>query len=107
MAISIEPRRRSALYSFLKNEAAGGILLMAAAALAMIVANTPLYDLYHHALHDPIGPVLTSKLGPMTAHLWINDGLMALFFLLVGMEIKQEVLMGALSTRRARKRRPL
>ncbi len=97
-----DPLRRmggtSALREFLRSEAAGGILLMGAAALALIVANSPLYDLYHHALHEPIGPVLTPKLGPMTAHLWINDGLMAIFFLLVGLEIKREFVDGRLAT---------
>ena len=91
-------RPSSALRDFLRSEAAGGILLMAAAALAMIVANSPLYDAYHHILHAETGPVLTPKLGPMTAHLWINDGLMAIFFLLVGLEIKREFMDGRLST---------
>jgi len=89
---------RSALRAFLRSEAAGGVLLMGAAALALIVANSPLHNLYHHALHEPIGPVLTPKLGPMTAHLWINDGLMAVFFLLVGLEIKRELVDGRLAT---------
>jgi NhaA family Na+:H+ antiporter len=93
-----EPARRSALRHFLASEAAGGLLLMAAAALALIVANGPLGDAYHHALHDETGPVLTPKLGPMTVHLWINDGLMAVFFLLVGLEIKREFVDGQLST---------
>jgi NhaA family Na+:H+ antiporter len=88
----------SALRRFLASEAAGGVLLMAAAALALIVANSPLNDLYHHLLHDPVGPVLTPKLGPMSAHLWINDGLMAIFFLLVGLEIKREFVDGQLNS---------
>ncbi len=88
----------SALRQFLASEAAGGMLLMGAAALAMLVANSPLYDAYHHALHDPVGPALTPKLGPMTLHLWINDGLMAIFFLLVGLEIKREFVDGRLAT---------
>lgn len=88
----------SALRNFLESEAAGGILLMVAAALAMIVANSPLYDMYHHFLHELKGPVLSKKLGPMTPHLWINDGLMAIFFLLVGLEIKREFVDGRLNT---------
>jgi NhaA family Na+:H+ antiporter len=88
----------SALRNFLAKEASGGILLMATAALAMIVANSPLYPLYYDALHAPIGPVLTDKLGPMNAHLWINDALMAVFFLLVGLEIKREFIDGQLTT---------
>jgi len=88
----------SALRNFLAKEASGGILLMATAALAMIIANSPLYQLYYDALHAPIGPVLTEKLGPMNAHLWINDALMAVFFLLVGLEIKREFVDGRLTT---------
>lgn len=88
----------SALRDFLKNEAAGGILLMAAAALAMVVANSPLAEGYFHLLHAETGPTLTPKLGPMTVHLWINDLLMAIFFLLVGLEIKREFVDGRLAT---------
>ena len=94
----LKPAPRSALREFLDSEAAGGILLMAAAAAALIVANSPLNELYNHVLHDEIGPVLTPKLGPMTIHLWINDGLMAIFFLLVGLEIKREFKDGRLAT---------
>jgi NhaA family Na+:H+ antiporter len=92
------PAKNSALRAFLSNEAAGGILLMAAAALAMIFANSPISESYSHFLHLIIGPELTPKLGPMTVHLWINDGLMAIFFLLVGLEIKREFVDGHLST---------
>jgi NhaA family Na+:H+ antiporter len=91
-------RARSALREFLRSEAAGGILLMGAAALALIVANSPLADSYRHLLHAAAGPQLTPRLGPMTVHLWINDGLMAVFFLLVGLEIKREFVDGRLST---------
>lgn len=93
----------SALRNFLASEAAGGILLMAAAALAMIVANSVWGDAYHHILHDANGPVLTDKLGPMSLHLWINDGLMAIFFLLVGLEIKREFVDGRLATWKQRR----
>ena len=90
--------KTSALRAFLSGEAAGGILLMAAAALAMIIANSSIAASYSHILHLIIGPELTPKLGPMTVHLWINDGLMAIFFLLVGLEIKREFVDGHLST---------
>jgi NhaA family Na+:H+ antiporter len=86
------------LRAFLSSEAAGGILLMAAAALAMIIANSPITEKYNDFLRLVIGPELTPKLGPMTIHLWINDGLMAIFFLLVGLEIKREFVDGHLST---------
>ncbi len=95
---AVSHRPPSALRSFLASEAAGGILLMVAAALAMVVANSPLASSYHHWLHQPLGPVLSEKLGPMTLHLWINDGLMAVFFLLVGLEIKRELVDGELSS---------
>jgi NhaA family Na+:H+ antiporter len=94
---------RSALRDFLGSEAAGGILLMASAALALILANSPLQGLYHDLLHARIGPVLTPKLGAMTAHLWINDGLMAFFFMLVGLEIKREFAGGRLSSWKQRR----
>ena len=94
----IRLRPRSALREFLTGEAAGGVLLIVAAALAMIVANSSFGEAYRHLLHAPTGPTLTSKLGPMTAHLWINDGLMAVFFLLVGLEIKREFLDGRLAS---------
>jgi Na+:H+ antiporter, NhaA family len=89
---------RSAMREFLRSEAAGGIILMAVAAFAMLVANSPWAADYFHLIHAVIGPELTPKLGPMTVHLWINDGLMALFFLLVGLEIKREFVDGHLSS---------
>lgn len=98
MADLTSPRPRSAMRAFLKSEAGGGIALMSAAALALIVANSPLAEAYGHLLHLETGPELSPKIGPMTLHLWINDGLMAIFFLLVGLEIKREFVDGRLST---------
>ena len=83
-------RPPSALRRFFQNEASGGLVLMAAAALALVVANTPVSGLYFSVLHAPLG-------GMDVLH-WVNDGLMALFFLLVGLEIKREVVDGQLST---------
>ncbi len=88
--ISILKRPRSALREFLSSEAAGGLLLMAAAALALIVANSPWAPAYTHALH--------MRLGALSVHHWINDAAMALFFLLVGLEIKREFLDGHLAS---------
>jgi len=88
----------SALRDFLSSEAAGGIVLLLAAALALIIANSPLADAYFSFTHWKIGPVLSDKLGPMTTHLWVNDGLMAIFFFFVGLEIKREFVDGRLST---------
>jgi len=88
----------SALRDFLESESAGGMLLIFAAALAMLVANSALGATYHHAIHAVTGPTLSDKLGPMTVHLWINDGLMAIFFLLVGLEIKREFVDGRLAS---------
>jgi Na+:H+ antiporter, NhaA family len=87
----------SALRRFLSSEAAGGVVLIAAAALAMAVANSPLAEGYFHLLHHATGPTIAAAIGPMTVHLWVNDALMAVFFLLVGLEIKREVSGGELS----------
>ncbi len=91
-------RARSPLRDFLVSEAAGGIVLIAAAVLAMLAANSSLAADYFDLLHVQTGPTLVEKLGPMTIHLWINDGLMAIFFLLVGLEIKREFVDGRLSS---------
>ena len=92
-------RPSSALRHFLAGEAGGAVLLILAAALAMVLANLPAAGhFYHDLVHAQVGPTLTPKLGPMTVHLWINDGLMAIFFLVVGLEIKREFLDGGLST---------
>jgi NhaA family Na+:H+ antiporter len=83
-------RIQSTLRQFLDNEASGGILLMALAALAVATANSPLAESYFHALHVYVGPLSVQH--------WINDALMAVFFLLVGLEIKREMLDGQLSS---------
>ena len=93
-----KPKPASAIREFLESEAAGGVILMIVAVLAMVIANSPLAEDYFHLLHVQTGPVLSDKLGPMTVHLWINDALMAVFFLLVGLEIKREFVDGRLVT---------
>ncbi|WP_026326176.1 Na+/H+ antiporter NhaA [Sphingomonas sp. Mn802worker] len=88
MAVRLKPK--SALRAFLRSEASGGLVLMAAAAAAMIVANSPLGDGYTR--------LLAVHVGPMSVLHWIDDALMALFFLLVGLEIKRELVDGHLSS---------
>lgn len=82
------PLRR--VRDFMDGEAAGGLVLMAVAVLALLVANSPFSELYFESLH--------AKAGPLSVQHWINDGLMAVFFLLVGLEIKREVLDGELAS---------
>src|SRR5215218_8486682 len=85
-------RRRpaSALRALLKNEAGGGLVLMVAAVVALVIANSPLAPRYFGLLKTYVG-------GLSILH-WINDALMAVFFLLVGLEIKREFLDGQLAT---------
>jgi NhaA family Na+:H+ antiporter len=83
-------RIRSALRGLLESGAAGGLVLVGGAALAIVVANSPAAPAYFDSLKAHV-------LGLSVLH-WINDALMALFFLLVGLEIKREMLDGLLST---------
>ena len=78
-----------------KADAFAGILLIAVAAAAMLVANSSLSHAYHDFFHHALWPVETFKLN--TLHLWINDGLMAIFFFVVGLEVKRELITGNLS----------
>jgi Na+:H+ antiporter, NhaA family len=87
------------LQEFFRLEAAGGILLIAAAVLAMIFANSPLAALYDGFRELPVQVRIGSLDLAKPLLLWINDGLMAVFFLLVALEIKREVLSGQLSSR--------
>ncbi len=87
-----------ALRDFLKQESAGGILLMCAAAAALVVANSPLSGAYVAALTTELAVTVEGAGIAKPALLWINDGLMAVFFLLIGLEVKREVLTGQLSS---------
>ncbi len=89
-----------ALLDFLRLEAAGGILLMAATLLALGTANSPLREAYQSFLDLPFSISLGGAGLSKPLLLWINDGLMAVFFLLVGLELKREVLEGHLSSLR-------
>lgn len=87
------------LRDFFRLQAAAGIVLMAAAALAMVVANSPWQGAYEAFKHLPIGFNVGGFALVKGAEHWINDGLMAVFFLLVALEIKRETLSGQLSSR--------
>src|SRR5687767_1094524 len=80
-----------------RQEKFAGLLLIAAAAVALLLANSSLYDAYHALLDTKFGPVMP-RFGQMSLHYWIADGLMAIFFLLVGLEVKREWYDGRLST---------
>ncbi len=82
---------------FLQKESAGGLLLVAAAAMAMAVENSPLDFLYNALLETPVSIQVGALLLHKPLLLWINDGLMAVFFFLIGLEIKREVTEGELS----------
>jgi NhaA family Na+:H+ antiporter len=87
----------NAVAEFLKLEAAGGVLLVAAAALAMGLANSPLAPFYGAFLDTPVELRVGGFEIAKPLLLWINDGLMAVFFFLVGLELKREALEGELA----------
>ncbi len=88
---------RSTFTRFFQLEAASGLLLIAAAALALIVNNSPLSFLYNGLLEVPVVVQIGALKIAKPLLLWINDGLMALFFLLIGLEVKRELVDGHLS----------
>ncbi|NOR19024.1 MAG: Na+/H+ antiporter NhaA [Xanthomonadales bacterium] len=87
-----------ALREFLRLESAGGLVLVFAAILALVLANSPLQDLYTKLLALNLTITVEDFGVSKPLLLWINDGLMALFFLLVGLELKREVVEGQLSS---------
>ena len=93
-----KPRLRKAMEEFLRLESAGGILLVFTAILAVIIANTPLFEIYQRILDMRVAVIVGRVELDKTLLLWINDGLMAVFFLLVGLEVKREIVEGELSS---------
>jgi len=87
-----------ALREFLRLESAGGLILVVSAILAMVLANSPLADSYVQLLSLKITVMVESFGVSKPLILWVNDGLMAVFFLLVGLELKREVVEGELSS---------
>jgi NhaA family Na+:H+ antiporter len=88
----------SLIREFIKLEAAGGIVLIAASAAALILANSPLGSFYTAFLDIPVAIQFGALEIAKPLLLWVNDGLMAVFFFLVGLEIKREILEGELSS---------
>lgn len=93
----MEKTNQSTISRFLKLESASGIILMITATLAIIIANTPLSVYYNLLLDTPVEVRIGALEIAKPLLLWINDGLMAIFFFLVGLELKREVLEGELS----------
>jgi NhaA family Na+:H+ antiporter len=84
------------LQDFFRTEAMGGVLLLTASVAAIVCANTGFAPLYHHLWEIPLRVSVGGFVVDKTLHHWVNDGLMAIFFFLVGLEIKREVLAGEL-----------
>ncbi|CAI0877373.1 Sodium/proton antiporter nhaA [Serratia rubidaea] len=84
---------------FLRQEAAGGIILIVAAVIALMMANSPLQGVYQGFLNLPVMVKISSLEIAKPLLLWINDGLMAIFFLVVGLEVKRELMQGSLAGR--------
>ncbi|MCA9649374.1 MAG: Na+/H+ antiporter NhaA [Myxococcales bacterium] len=86
--------------AFAQHKLAGAGLLLLATVIALVWANSPWAEVYHHTLHLPVTVALGSLELSKSVHHLINDGLMGVFFFLVGLEIKRELLVGELSTAR-------
>ena len=92
--------KRKFISDFFKLESSGGILLMMAAALALLLANSPLRAYYNLFLETPVNIQVGGLIIAKPLLLWINDGLMAVFFFLIGLELKRELVEGELSDKR-------
>ena len=96
MAIYIKQNQHTGLRSlfsdFFRSGKASGILLIVCTALSLLIANSPWGNAYHH--------LWETSIGPFSLEFWINDGLMAVFFLMVGLEIEREIYVGELSSPR-------
>ena len=90
---------RETARKFLERETTGGLLLIGATIIALVLGNSPWADAYHHYLKDEFLFELSEHFSfGLTIKEWINDGLMAIFFLVAGMELKREIMVGELSS---------
>ena len=87
----------SPLEEFIHRQTTSGILLMLCAVAALFLANSQWSEMYHHLLELPFTIGIQDFQLSKTIHHWINDGLMALFFFVVGLELKREILVGELA----------
>lgn len=96
---SIDPAYKATGRKFLDRETAGGLLLIVATVIALALGNSPWADTYHHYLKDELLFELSEHFAfRLTLEEWINDGLMAIFFLVASLELKREILVGELSS---------
>lgn len=96
-AQALAERAFATVERFLHIEAVSGIVLVVAAAIALVWANSPHAASYHALWHAPVTLGIGGHVASQSLHFWINDGLMTVFFLVVGMEIRREIYEGALS----------
>jgi len=85
---------------FVHRQTTSGLLLMATAILALVLANSGFSGVYQHLVHTPLGISVGDWTLEKSLHHWVNDGLMALFFFVVGLELKREILVGELAVPR-------
>jgi len=100
MAAPLKKASLTIFQRFFRTETLGGVVLLAFGLGALIIANSPLAEAYNHLWEIPLMVEISDHQLSLTLHGWINDGLMAIFFLLVGLEIKRELLAGELSSAR-------
>jgi NhaA family Na+:H+ antiporter len=100
MAVPLNKVSLTIFQRFFRTETLGGVVLLAFGLGALVIANSPLAEAYNHLWEIPLMVKISDHQLSLTLHGWINDGLMAMFFLLVGLEIKRELLAGELSSPR-------
>src|SRR5947209_19176222 len=98
MAVRLKKIPQTIFQRFFRTETIGGLILLLFGLAALGLANSPLADGYEQLWQTPLTVGISDHSLSLTLHQWINDGLMAVFFLLVGLEIKRELLVGELAS---------
>ena len=98
MAAPLKKIPHTIFQRFFRTETLGGLVLLGFGLAALAIANSPLSAAYNHLWEIPVTLAIAPHELSLSLHDWINDGLMAVFFLLVGLEIKRELLAGELSS---------